>query len=68
MLQQTRHSTEPLAPNRTSMGDTIRRAVEANKDHPIFDVDSFDFPGKAVTLYRLITPKLNMDLSTEFRN
>ena len=68
MLQQTRHSTEPLAPNRDSMRDTILRGVEANKENAIFDVDSFDFPGKAITLYRLTAPKLNMDLSTEFRN
>jgi hypothetical protein len=68
LLQQTRHSPDPLLPTRASLRETIRRAVEANKDQPIFDVGTFDFPGKAVILYRLIAPKLNLELSTEFRN
>ena len=39
--------------------------VGSNKDQPIFDIDSFDFPGKAKKLpilYRLIAPKLNLEL------
>ena len=57
-----------IASDRLSLRGTIRRAVEANKDQPIFDVDTFDFLGKAVILYRLIAPKLNLELSTKFRN
>ena len=68
LLQQTRHSPDPLLPTHLSLRETIRRAVEANNDQPIFDVATFDFPGKAVTLYRLIAPRLNLKLSTEFRN
>ena len=68
LLQQTRHSPNPLLPTRLSLRETIRRAVDANNDQLIFDVDTFDFPGKAVSLYQLIAPKLNLELSTEFRN
>ena len=50
------------------MNPIISWAKKANDDPPICDVDSFDFPGKAITLYRLIAPKQNMDISTEFRN
>ena len=68
LLQRTRFSTVPLLPTRSSLRDTIEKAKKANDDQDIFDIDVFDFPGKAIALYRLIAPKLNLELSTEFRN
>ena len=48
------------------MSGIIARATKANAGvEPISDV-LFDFPGKAATLYRMLVPKPNLDLSTEF--
>ena len=67
ILQQGRHSPTPLDPDRTSMSGIVERAVKANKGQPPIDV-LLDFLAKAATLYRMLVPKLNLDLSTEFRN
>ena len=65
LLQQARHSTTPLEPDRESMSGIIERAAKANKGQPPVD-PLFDFVTKAMTLYRMLVPKLNLDLSTEF--
>ena len=49
------------------MSGVIERAAKANKGQPPVD-PLFDFVTKAATLYRMLVPKLNLDLSTEFRN
>ena len=49
------------------MSGIIERAAKANKGQPPAD-PLFDFIRKAATLYRMVVPKLNLDLSTEFRN
>ena len=67
LLQQARHSGVPLEPNRESMTMIIDRATKANKGQAPVDY-LFDFATKAATLYRMLVPKLNLDLSTEFRN
>ena len=68
LLEQARHSPTPLEPNRIAMSGIIARATKANSGvEPTSDV-VFDFPGTASTLYRMLVPKLNLDLSTEFRN
>ena len=68
LLQQARHSPTPLDPDRESMNGVIERAAKANKGVSPISEMMFDFPGKAATLYRMLVPKLNLDLSTEFRN
>ena len=66
LLQQARHSTTPLEPDRESMSGIIERAAKANKGQPPVD-PLFDFTTKAVTLYQMLWPQLNLNLSTEFR-
>ena len=44
------------------------KAKRANSDIDLFDPSFVDYASKAVTLYRILVPKLKFDLSTEFRN
>jgi hypothetical protein len=64
ILQQARHSAIPLMPT-VPMCD---KAKKANHNTELFDPATVDYSNKAITLYRILIPKLNFDLSTEFRN
>ena len=68
VLQQARHSAIPLMPTVPSMDDVFQKAKKANHDIEPFDPATVDYATKAVTLYRILTPKMNFDLSTEFLN
>ena len=68
VLKQCRHSELTLLPNELSMEPTLKRAAEAAGGVPPFEAAFFDFPSKANHLYKILAPKLNVDLSTEFRN
>ena len=68
VMQQARHSAVPIAPTVAGMDPLWQAAKKANDDTAPFDPAHADYAAKAVTLYRLLVPKLNFDLSTEFRN
>ena len=56
---------------RPSPSSSARRAIlsrSANHATDPIDESLFDYQGKASVLYRMLVPKLNLDLSTEFRN
>ena len=57
MLQQVRQSEVSLLPSLISMGPVIDRACSANQGIEVLEWASFDFSGKAMTLYRLIAPE-----------
>ena len=50
------------------MRGIIERAKKANAGVGPIDDLLLDFLGKAATLYRMLVPKLNLDLFTEFKN
>ena len=56
---------EPTVPGMDSLWQNARKA---NNFVDPFDPATVDYGTKAVTLYRILIPKLNFDLSTEFRN
>ena len=68
VMQHARHSAVPLAPTVAGMEPLWLAAMKANDGIAPFDPALVDYATKAVTLYRLLVPKLNFDLSTEFRN
>ena len=68
ILQQARHSPAILEPTRAAFRLTADRALSANHGTDPIDESLFDCQGKASVLYRMLVPKLNLDLSTEFRN
>ena len=68
VLQQSRHSTMPLVPTLSSMSEMFVKAKDANAGVEPFHPFLFDYPAMSSTLYRMTMPKLNFDLSTEFRN
>ena len=68
VLQQARHSAVPLMPTVPSMDNVWQSAKKANNNAEPFDPATADYATKAVTLYRMIIPKLNFYLSTELRN
>ena len=68
VLQQARHSAVPLEPTVPSMYNVWQIAKKANNHVEPFDPATVDYATKAVTLYRILIPKPNFDLSTEFRN
>ena len=68
VMQQARHSAVPLAPTIAGMEPLLIAATKANDGVAPFDPALVDYGTKAVTLYRILVPKLNFDLSTEFRN
>ena len=58
----------PLVPTCASMSEVFRKAKEASRGEDPYDHMLFDYPATALTLYRMLVPKLNFDLSTEFHN
>ena len=50
------------------MDDVYEKAKKANNDVEPHDPATVDYVTKALTLYRILIPKFNFDLSTEFRN
>ena len=72
ILQQARHSPTALQSTDSLTFEeafrlTVGRARAANNG--VGPIDAlFDYPAKASVLYRMLVPKLNLDLSTEFRN
>ena len=68
VLQQARHSAVPLEPTVPGMDSLWQNAKKANNHVEPFDPATVDYATKAVTLYRILIPKLNFDSSTEFRN
>ena len=68
VLQQTRHSETPLVESQTSMAVTVGRAINAAGAVTLFYPVISDYAGKAATLCRMLVPKLNIRLATEFRS
>ena len=68
VLQQARHSGFPLVPSRAGMKEVFIKARDANGGEDPYEPALFEYPAKASTLYKLLVPKLNFDLSTEFCN
>ena len=68
VLQQARHSAIPLMPTVPSMDVVFQKAKKANNGVEPFNPATVDYVTKAVSLYRILIPKLTLDLSTEFRN
>ena len=68
LLQQARHSAVPILPTKESMKDTIERAKDVNKNVAVVDDVTMDWQAKANDLYKLLLPKLNLELSTELRH
>ena len=72
ILQQARHSPTALQTiDRQTLKEAFRlrvgRARAANNGvEPVEEL--FDYSAKASVPYRMLVPKLNLDLSTEFRN
>ena len=72
LVQQARHSPTALQPTEhltfeDALRPTVDRARAAhNGTDPVDDL--FDYSAKGLILYRMLVPKLNLDLSTEFRN
>ena len=54
----------PLVPTQAGMNDVFLKAMEANREEEPFELVTFDYRTKAATLYKLLVPKLNFDLST----
>ena len=50
------------------MRDVFEKARDTNGGEEPFEPALFEYAAKASTLYKLLVPKLNFDLSTEFRN
>ena len=50
------------------MNDVFVKARDANGGVAPFEPAFFEYAAKTSTLYKLFVPKLNFDLSTEFRN
>ena len=50
------------------MSGIIERAAKASTGVSPISEMVLDFPGKAATLYRMLVPMLNLDLSPEFRS
>ena len=67
VLQQVRHSSAVLVPTAASMLESVNRAKAISKGLVIDDV-TMEWSEKAGALYKLLLPKLNIDLSTEYRN
>ena len=68
VMQQARHSAVPIAPTVPGIDPLWQDAKKANGNVDPFDPSAVDYATKAVTVYRLLVPKLNFDLSVEFRN
>ena len=72
LLQQARHSPTALQPSEfktfeQALEATVVRARQANSGlEPVEEF--FDYAAKGSILYRMLVPKLNLELSTEFRN
>ena len=71
-LHQARHSSTALQPTEhltfeDALRPTVDRARAANNGTDPVD-ELFDYSAKGSILYRMLVPKLNLDLSTEFRN
>ena len=72
LLQQARHSLTALQPTQElsfeqAFRATVDRARTANSGTDPVE-EFFDYAAKGSILYRMLVPKLNLDLSTEFRN
>ena len=50
------------------MAAIVGRAITAAGGVFLFDPVIFDYAGKCATLYRMLVPKLDIELATEFRN
>ena len=50
------------------MQESVDRAKLVHKGIPVVDDATIDWLEKASALYKLLMPKLNLELSTEFRN
>ena len=61
VLQQARHSAVPLEPTVPGMDSLWQNAKKANNHVEPFDPAMVDYATKAVTLYRILIPKLNFD-------
>ena len=64
VLQQGCHSGFPLVLARDGMNDVFVNAGGEDAFEPAL----FEYAAKASTLFKLLVPKLNLDLSTDFRN
>ena len=68
VLPLARHSALPLLPAIASINESFVKAKGANNDIDPFDPSFVDYASEVVTRYRILVPKLNFDLSTEFRH
>ena len=60
VLQQARHSAVPLEPAVPGMDNMWQNAKKANNHVEPFDLATVAYATKAVTLYRILIPKLTV--------